>query len=430
MAGAMAGKPAASLPAQCEGDKAELAASYRFLNNEAVKPERIIEGALDKVLGQIRGLKTVLCVQDTTELDFSRRQAEGLGQIGNGCNEGLLQHSALAVDPEAGLLGVLHVNTHVRHKKPKGETRRQSQARRNEGQVWSEAARAVGRLDTGTARVLHVCDRGADIFGFMETCEQLGHGHVVRAMHDRKTKEGRRLWEHMDARGKAGELTVKVPMKKKGQKRTGWREAKAIVKHAPVQIEAPRNDPRYAESKPLKVWAVQVVEQEAPAGCEPVEWMLLVSEAINDVQDAYKAIGYYKRRWTIEEWHRCLKQGCGVEKTQLRDGEAIKRLAAMKSVVATRLLQVREQARDEEKAKEPAHKHVPEMQVKALEKMKGKKWEQISVGEYWEAVARLGGWLGRKNDAPPGWLVIWRGYEQLELIALGLSLATKSMHDV
>ena len=39
------------------------------------------------------------------------------------------------------------------------------------------------------------------------------------------------------------------------------------------------------------------------------------------------------------------------------------------------------------------------------------------------AIARMGGYLGRKHDGPPGWLSIWRGWPRLRLMIEGYNLA-------
>jgi hypothetical protein len=40
-------------------------------------------------------------------------------------------------------------------------------------------------------------------------------------------------------------------------------------------------------------------------------------------------------------------------------------------------------------------------------------------------IARLGGYLNRRSDPPPGNMVMWRGLTRLTDIALGISLAAK-----
>ena len=39
-----------------------------------------------------------------------------------------------------------------------------------------------------------------------------------------------------------------------------------------------------------------------------------------------------------------------------------------------------------------------------------------------DAVARLGGYLGRKGDGPLGWETLWRGYQRLKDVLLGAEL--------
>ena len=44
------------------------------------------------------------------------------------------------------------------------------------------------------------------------------------------------------------------------------------------------------------------------------------------------------------------------------------------------------------------------------------------LGEQLRSIARLGGYLDRKNDGPPGNMVMWRGLNRLHDIQLGVEL--------
>lgn len=44
---------------------------------------------------------------------------------------------------------------------------------------------------------------------------------------------------------------------------------------------------------------------------------------------------------------------------------------------------------------------------------------------YIVAVARLGGYLARKHDAPPGTIILWRGYSRLADLVIGFEAAAK-----
>jgi hypothetical protein len=39
----------------------------------------------------------------------------------------------------------------------------------------------------------------------------------------------------------------------------------------------------------------------------------------------------------------------------------------------------------------------------------------LTVGQFYREVAKLGGFLGRKSDGQPGWITIWRGWEKLNM---------------
>ena len=44
----------------------------------------------------------------------------------------------------------------------------------------------------------------------------------------------------------------------------------------------------------------------------------------------------------------------------------------------------------------------------------------LNVYEFYYALARLGGHQNRKHDPPPGWLVLWRGWTQLQAMVDGV----------
>lgn len=422
MSGQIARQAGQSLPVQLGGAGRALTAAYRFLSNAAITPQDVQSAHRQAVVAECRQHAVILCVQDTTELDFTGRQATGLGKIGDGRGQGLEQHTALAVVPGQGVIGILHQDIHRRHERAPGETVRQRQARWTEAMVWADAARAVGRLALGATQLVHLGDRGADRFDFLHGCRELGHDHVVRAMFDRQASADQRLWARLGAQpvGFASELAV--PARRTGHRPHGHRSARLTVRYAPIVVPAPVNDPRYRDCAPIALWAVQVVEANPPAGFEPVEWMLLSTLKVADPAQARRVIGYYRQRWQIEEWHRCLKQGCGLEQAQLKTGAALSKLAAVLSVVAVRLLQLRDQARDPRTAQAPAQAHLPAWHVKVAAHLAGREVQHLSVQDFWRQLAKLGGWLGRKNDPPPGWLALWRGWLHLDLLAQGAAL--------
>ena len=229
VAAAIAAKPAASLPRRM-GGWGDLNAGYRLLSNQAVEPDAVLRPHALATLEALAGEPLVLSIQDTMVLDYTTHPGKvGLGRIGDGNGRGLLQHAALAVVPRglpvAGekrvasrgrVRGVLDLNLHPRVEPPQGETRKGRQSRWSEPDVWADAATAVSELmesvgslppESRPGKLVHVGDRHADVWRFLDKAVELGHGFVVRAMHPgRYADEGRerKLLETLEAQAVGG----------------------------------------------------------------------------------------------------------------------------------------------------------------------------------------------------------------------------------
>ncbi len=66
----LASKPAASIPAAC-GGWGETIAAYRSLGQESLEWHNILQPHIDCTLKRSQHHSVVLCLQDTTELDFA-----------------------------------------------------------------------------------------------------------------------------------------------------------------------------------------------------------------------------------------------------------------------------------------------------------------------------------------------------------------------
>jgi hypothetical protein len=134
---------------------------------------------------------------------------------------------------------------------------------------------------------------------------------------------------------------------------------------------------------------------------------------------ARRIVGRYTARWHIEEYHKALKSGAGVEDSQLEQAYRLETLIAVLSLVAVRLLNTKLLARAcPDQALEPGQ--VGAEGLKVLEDRFGRPKEGWTQGAFWVAVARLGGFIGRKSDGMPGWQTIWRGWQRLMWMSEGL----------
>mgnify|MGYP001028036671 CR=1 FL=1 len=80
-------------------------------------------------------------------------------------------------------------------------------------------------------------------------------------------------------------------------------------------------------------WAVSARERNAPAGVEPVEWMLLTTLPVETLEQACEKLDWYARRWGIEVFHRTLMSGCQIETRQLGHADRIEACLAIDLVV-------------------------------------------------------------------------------------------------
>lgn len=425
----MAAAPDHSLPKQCD-DWGDLKAAYRFLHHDRVTPERIQQTHRQNVRAALvrGGYPVVLAVQDTSELDYTTQTtAQGLGPIGQGTRQGLLQHSTLAVTPDGHLHGVFHQIWKARVPKPEGETRTQMRLRPKESDLWPDSVRAIEPLGDST-RLVHVADRGGDTFDMMLQCHRHGVGFLIRSQKDRRINgQTDKLWSFIANQPVAGYRDVLV--RARGTRPA--RIARLSIRWAQVRLDPPQGDPRFKESLP--VWVVQALETDPPPGIEPIHWILLTSEAVGTFEQACQRVDWYACRWIIEEWHKVVKTGCRLEASQLKDIEALSCLAAFVAVIGVRLLQVRDLAQTtlDQDADDPSS---PANQPSALAALVPTVWriivarqarcpvQRLSPRLFWLTIAKRGGYLARKRDGPPGWQTIWKGWSDFMLMVLGAEL--------
>lgn len=372
----------------------------------------------------------VLILHDTTVLDYSGKCALGLSAIGNGHGSGYLCHNALAVDPQRReVFGLLVQLLHQRVAVGKSEgakAKRERQSR--ESRLWSHAVQACPAAAAEQTWV-DVCDRGADVFEFLATEQRLGRRCVVRAAYNRRIRVGHDgqgdrtlLYDHLRTLPAVGESqSLEIFDAKLDRPRT----AKLCVSFAPVTVLPPHVKRGEYENQPIRAWAVRVWEASPPAQGTPLEWVLLGLDAVEDAATAWQQSDWYSCRWMVEEFHKAKKTGCQIEDLQFRTRAALEPMIALLSVTAVMLLNLRQAARRPDAQERPASAVVAPIYEEVLRGWRYKNQAEraeMSVHEFYLAVARLGGHQNRKADGFPGWLTLWRGWQKLECMVAGAAI--------
>jgi hypothetical protein len=427
MAMQIARDPSSSLPRETEtwGD---LKAAYRLLD----RPEATFQAIAAphwRLTHEEAERGRFLFLDDTTEIDYGpKRQATGLGPVGTGTGRGFLVHSALVVNPgDEWVLGLAGQVLFHRQPVPKGETRAQRRQRDRESAVWGQLIEQVGP-PSATAQWVHVMDRGADDFEVHCRAQRIGADWVGRVK-----SRNRRVRDEAGHEGPLSDVLAQAPavggytLALRARPQQPARRAHLEVAFAPVTTLVPRQPAASLKAlapQPIPQWVVWAREVNPPPSVkEPIDWVLLTSLPVRDLAEAMEVIGYYEKRWLIEEWHKALKTGCQVERRQLHTSHRLEALTGVLSVVAVRLLQMKEMGRRE--PHRAARDLVPARYVELVHRARRGRGrpEDWTIRDFFRGLAGLGGFLGRKSDGEPGWITIWRGWDALHWMLQGAQLA-------
>ncbi len=429
----VANNPSASFPDQMEtwGD---LKAAYSLFDCEDVTFQEVASPHWE--LTKQRTAGRYLVIGDTTELDFGRhRNVPGLGPTGNGSGSGFLLHNALMVDAESEeIIGVAGQTIHYRPEKKKTKSKKKENSaqklrRKRESDVWGEVIDQVG-LPPEDVQWIHVLDRGGDNFEvYCHLLEQRSDwvvraGRLNRYVLAGPDEKRMKLSDYLPQLELLGTYELSLRARPKQPART----AKLEVRVGSIKMPVPHHKSpwvRQLNPQPIAMNVVYVVEVDAPADATPICWVLLTSLPAKTFAQAWTVIEYYELRWLVEEYHKALKTGCRVLDRQLKTAGRLEAMVALMSVAAVRLLRLKSLARTSPDI--PAQRVVPGVWLQML-KLARKGLDRVhdlTVGQFYREVAKLGGFLGRKGDGEPGWITIWRGWEKLNNLVKAASLVSR-----
>lgn len=405
----MAADPMASVPKACQG-WGETMAAYRFFDNDKVEWHAILEPHWQQTQERMLAHRVVLCVQDTSELDFNGQGAIGLGPLSYEAQRGMYLHPTYAVTPQREPLGILDAWMWAREKKDESGKR----GGLKESVRWIEGYERIAEMAPSlpSTRLVYVADREADLMSLMLRAQELGTpaDWLVRAAHNRCLPEGDKLWERTSRGEAVGQITFTMASRHGVKART-------VRQRLWVQrVELPAG-----KGKCIAATCLVAREFDAPAGVKPIEWRLLTNRMASTVEEAVELIDWYRARWEVEILFNILKNACRVEALQLGTIERLERALALFLVVAWRvayLMRLGRTCPDLE-----AHLFFDPDEIRAAYLLtKTRASAQPKLNEVLRLIARLGGFLGRKGDGEPGAKTIWLGLREVHVAAKTLRL--------
>jgi hypothetical protein len=423
-----------SIPYACQ-DWANAKAAYRFLSNERVDEGDILSGHFAATRARCDAFEgPILLVQDTTEFSYQRSNVSAVGitkSVNSGRDKqgrvrhhtvcGMLMHSSLAVTAEGLPLGLAAAKfwTRKKFRGTKELKRKVNPTRvpieRKESVRWLDNLRQSIALLGQPERFIHVGDRESDIFELYCLTRDLGTHFLVRACVDRLAGDGDHTiademgttslkgLHHIEMRTDDGDV-VKVALE---------------VRFKRITVQPPiGKQKRYPA---LELTVIHATERGAPKGRKAIEWKLITDLSVRGRAEAIEKINWYAMRWKIEMFHKILKSGCRAEASKLRTAERLANLMAVFCILSWRILWLTMLARTSPEA--PPSIAFTDNEIGLLDSLVSdagsRRTKPGTLGFYLIKLARLGGYLARTGDAPPGSTVVWRGLSRLTDIEIG-----------
>ena len=322
----------------------------------------------------------------------------------------------LAQRPEGTVTGLFGQACRTPRPAPKGETRGERLSRPRQSQTWAAAFKSASRPPAGS-QWIYVADRESDFYEPLLLCQQHGVDFIIRSgQHRRLAADAGSLLETLAQAPVLGQSAVEVRTRGGQPARTASVELRSVR----VQLDGPWR-PGGWQTPLAEMSVVEVREVPVPERVqEPLHWKLLTSLPCATLAQVLRVAGRYAARWWIEEYHKALKSGAGVEASQLACADRLESLMAVVAVVAVRLLSAKRLARSRPETFEAAASFGPEM-LALLEQKIGPPKGGWTNRNGIIATARLGGFLARKQDRLPGWQTLWRGWQRVMWMCEGLA---------
>ena len=428
--------PNLSIPAATTS-RAEMEAAYRFCDNDKVTPEKILEPHFQATRKRISSVDFAILAQDTTILDLTRptQQVVGAGPMETESRRGAFLHPLQAYSLEGLPLGMVWQKCWAREKietqltpAEKTKKRKETPIEEKESLRWIqgvEAAREVAQACPETSCVC-VSDSESDIYELFSTpcLSETENLHLlVRGCQTRATNDNSNWFDRVRETPCLYTCSVDVsarPAKKMAPEKQGKRKQARKARVAAVEIRAEtvtlRPPPRFDRQLPeVTVNVVLVEETSPPSGCEPIQWILITTLPINDIQAVKLIIQAYCIRWQIEIFFKTIKTGCRVEERQFETLDRMLNCIAMYSIVAWRVMYLCRLGRqcpdlDCEIIFEPCQWKAVYMAVKQ-EKPPA---EHPTLNEMIRMIASLGGYVIRKKTEP-GPQTLWIGLQRVNM---------------
>jgi hypothetical protein len=409
------------------GSWAAAKGAYRFVENDAVTVDKLLEPHLEKLIERCHEEKEILCIGDTTEICIKKRPGTtGLGPLNYGGRRGFMMHPLWVVTTERLPLGIGDVRFMTRSDEELGRKHgayREVPLDQRESVKWCWSLEATTRLRNALGDnaplVTAVFDREGDIFSVLSTAvaDRDRYRLIVRAVHKRQRSDkagSPRVWDDLATQPVNGRIALEVPAGRNRKRRS----TVLALRWSKVTLKPPRiRAPEAPMPSPVEVYAIHVIEENPPRSGDRIEWKLFTTIPVTSLEEAKGCIDRYACRWSIEWLFRTLKTECGTEERQFRSAEKLEKTIVQDMLVAFTIIYISMIRRI--RPQESCTRIFRDSEWQSL-------WTYLfedplpdrppDLDEMIELLGMLGGHPGRNGDSPPGPKVFRQAFAQMPAI--------------
>lgn len=419
---------------QISGDESSAKGFYRFLQNERVSEDDIVDNLSANCKAACKD-KYVVCIQDTTEVNLSShsnriRKDDYIGTTNANSVKGLgfLLHPSLVLDAAEGIpYGYANVKVWNRSLEFKSKHERKYNSlpiEEKESYKWLEVSNNTkSALKDVVKGMVIIQDREGDIYEQFALIPDEQTDLLIRARTNRTLKDTTKLFSCLSDQPAAGHYEIVVDGKAGRKKRT----ARIEVRYKKVELLKTAGTSKGV----APVVGLYLIEAKEIGynGTDKICWRLLCTIDIQNVEMAKMCIAWYSWRWMIEEVFKILKkEGYNVEASELEYASSVRKMCLMIMEVIIKLFLMRlayaepEVALSADTCFTEEEQGFLEHQITHLEGKTEKQknpYKTKDLKRYVWVIARLGGWKGYESKRHPGITTLWIGMKYFKAAMQG-----------
>ena len=471
----MVANKSCSVPQLSGSDAALSRRAYRFVHHDQVGPSELMAHSTRINVSDWAGEELLLVLEDITQLNLSLHRSparESWKQTMGGLSDGTVGIHLLAglmMGAQSGLIhGLFNLAILERLNGAGNSAQREKLTtvrlsylpfEQRPARIWHEGVVDTLRgLDVQARRRLcFVADREAQGYEVLRMFQhESGESHFLV-----RCRSGSRRVRQVDQAGRLstkvmcfkqvlesidwiGQAEIKLPkrdFRTKSGKRRRQRERTAClhIRSARVRLERPRRIHARVPDLDRTLTLIEVRELNHQLVSEyadekPLHGYLPTTPLVEGIgeqrlQNLWRIVGYYLKRWNIEQFFRLLKkEGLRVETSQLRTPEAVKKMVILAAKAAEQAMQLVQAFQEQGPQLTPVQTLFDAEDERTLDLMdrelaaRGKSATNHNphpVGSLKRAawtIARHGGWLGYEKSAKPRPATMLRGLEKMRYL--------------